>query len=118
MAANKITIRASEAHIAKLNKLSSKLAISKTALLKKIIDDGVGQIVELNNPTLTKHYDAIEKMLSTMSNNVNQIAKKINAGGKVTENENQNFITYAKNLEKLQTILETKNQTTTFKGPL
>ncbi|WP_235200387.1 MULTISPECIES: hypothetical protein [Pseudomonas] len=94
MAQDKISIRASKEDIERLNKITSKLSMTKTALIKKFIKDGFGQTVEVTNPTLI---DALEKILNVLagiedqltpiSKNINQIATKLNSGENLTERD-------------------------------
>lgn len=94
MAQDKISIRARKEDIARLNELASSLSITKTKLIKKIVDDGFGQIVEITNDPLLSSFVEIEKMLKSiedqltpLGNNINQIARKVNSGDAFTERD-------------------------------
>ncbi|EEJ3186312.1 plasmid mobilization relaxosome protein MobC [Salmonella enterica subsp. enterica] len=111
----RITIRASKEHIAKLNKLSSDLEITKTALLKKIIDDGFGQTVEITNSDLLAAFEKIDKMLDSIGNNLNQIAKKINSDNSFSEQDRKSIEQISTRFEKLADLIESRNQRTIIK---
>lgn len=111
----RITIRASEEHIAKFNQLSADLEISKTALLKKIIDDGFGQTVEIINPELLAAFVKIEKMLDSIGNNINQMARKVNSGSEFTEQDRKNLETVASRFESLSDLIATRSKRTAIK---
>lgn len=111
----RITIRASEEHIAKLNQLSADLQISKTDLLKKIIDDGFGQTVEIINPDLLAAFVKIDKMLDSIGNNINQMARKVNANSAFTEQDISTLEQACKKLDTLSDFLATKTKRTVIK---
>lgn len=94
MAQDKISIRASKEDIARLNKIAFKLSMTKTDLIKKFIKDGFGQTVEVTNPTFLEALEkiqtvltGIEEKLTPISNNINQIATKLNSGENLTEKD-------------------------------
>ncbi|MCE0958039.1 plasmid mobilization relaxosome protein MobC [Pseudomonas putida] len=109
MAQDKISIRASKEDIAKINKLASRLSITKTALIKKIVNDGFDQIIEINNPTLLNSFDKIEKMLSSIGNNLNQMARKVNAGEAFTEQDIKTLEQIIAKFDALETVVIEKN---------
>lgn len=111
----RITIRASEAHIEKLNRLSVELEITKTDLLKKIIDDGFGQTIEITNEDLLASFSKIEKMLDSIGNNFNQMARKVNAGGRFTEQDKKTLEQVSERFEKLYDFLATKTKKAVIK---
>lgn len=111
----RITIRASEAHIEKINRLSAELEITKTDLIKKIIDDGFGQTIEITNEDLLASFSKIEKMLDSIGNNFNQMARKVNAGGRFTEQDKEILEQVSERFEKLYEFLATKTKKTVIK---
>lgn len=111
----RITIRASTKHIAKLNKLSADLQISKTALLKKIIDDGFGQTVEIINPELLAAFVKIDKMLDSIGNNINQMARKVNSGSEFTEQDRKTLEAVSSRFETLSDLIANKTRKTVIK---
>jgi len=111
----RITIRASEEHIAKFNQLSADLEISKTDLLKKVIDDGFGQTVEIINPDLLAAFVKIDKMLDSIGNNINQMARKVNANSAFTEQDISTLEQACKKLDTLSDFLATKTKRTVIK---
>jgi ElaB/YqjD/DUF883 family membrane-anchored ribosome-binding protein len=111
----RITIRASQEHIAKLNKLSADLDISKTDLLKKVIDDGFGQTIEITNTDFLDALEKIEKMLDSIGNNVNQMARKVNAGGRFTEQDKKALEQVSDRFEKLYDFVATKTKKAVIK---
>lgn len=111
----RITIRASTEHIAKLNQLSADLEISKTELIKKIIDDGFGQTIEITNTDFLAALEKIEKMLSSIGNNLNQMARKVNSGSEFTEQDRKNLETVASRFESLSDLIATRSKRTAIK---
>lgn len=111
----RITIRASEEHIAKLNQLSADLQISKTDLLKKIIDDGFGQTVEIINPDLLAAFVKIDKMLDSIGNNINQMARKLNSGSEFTEQDRKTLEAVSSRFETLSDLIANKTRKTVIK---
>ena len=87
MAQDKISIRISKEDMQKFNELAFSLSMTKTAVIKKIVNDGFAQTVEYTNPTLLASFDKIEKMLGSIGTNLNQMAKKVNAGATFTEQD-------------------------------
>ncbi|MEG0632161.1 MAG: plasmid mobilization relaxosome protein MobC [Pseudomonas sp.] len=111
----RITIRASSEHIEKLNRLSTELKINKTTLLKKIIDDGFGQTVEITNPVLLASFEKIEKMLDSIGTNLNQMAKKVNSGAVFTEQDLNTLKQIIAKFDALETVVIDKNVRTVIK---
>jgi uncharacterized protein with HEPN domain len=114
MAQDKISIRARKEDIAKINRLVSSLSITKTALIKKIVNDGFNQVIEITNPTLLENFEkiqsvleGIEKQLKPLGENVNQIAKKINSNEKFTELDRKILANDLKILEQTSSRFET-----------
>ncbi|HFN7140767.1 TPA: plasmid mobilization relaxosome protein MobC [Pseudomonas aeruginosa] len=111
----RITIRASEEHIAKLNQLSADLEISKTDILKKIIDDGFGQTVEIINPELLAAFVKIDKMLDSIGNNINQMARKVNSGSEFTEQDRKTLEAVSSRFETLSDLIANRTRKTVIK---
>ncbi len=111
----RITLRASEEHINKLNALSQQLEITKTDLIKKIIDDGFLQIAEITNPDLLVALDKIEKMLYSIGNNINQMARKVNAGSAFTKQDIDALEQVSKRFETLSDLIATRTKKTIIK---
>lgn len=111
----RITIRASTEHIAKLNQLSADLQISKTALLKKIIDDGFGQTVEIINSELLAAFVKIDKMLDSIGNNINQMARKVNSGSEFTEQDRKTLEAVSSRFETLSDLIANKTRKAVIK---
>ncbi|MFU5617800.1 plasmid mobilization relaxosome protein MobC [Pseudomonas aeruginosa] len=111
----RITIRASTEHIARLNQLSADLEISKTDLIKKIIDDGFGQTIEITNTDFLDALEKIEKMLDSIGNNVNQMARKVNAGDRFTEQDKKALEQVSDRFEKLYDFVATKTKKAVIK---
>lgn len=109
MAQDKISIRASKEDIAKLNELAFSLSMTKTAIIKKIVNDGFSQIVEINNPTLLTSFEKIEKMLGSIGTNLNQMARKVNAGGSFTEQDIKTLEQVVAKFDALETAVIDKN---------
>ncbi|MDG9758865.1 plasmid mobilization relaxosome protein MobC [Pseudomonas sediminis] len=111
----RITIRASEEHINKLNALSQQLEITKTDLIKKIIDDGFAQTVEITNDDLLKAFVQIDKMLDSIGNNINQMARKVNAGSAFTKQDIAALEQVSKRFETLSDLIATRTKKTIIK---
>ena len=114
MAQDKVSIRISKEDMQKFNELASSLSMTKTAVIKKIVNDGFAQTVEITNPTLIASYDKIEKVLESiekqlkpLGDNVNQIAKKINSGEKFTDQDRRILANDLKILEQVSSRFET-----------
>ena len=113
MAQDKISIRASKEDIERLNKIASKLTMTKTALIKKFIKDGFGQTVEFNNPALIASAEKIqetlkdiESELKDIGNNINQIATKLNSDEKLTQTNKELIVAALKVIEKSSSRFE------------
>ncbi|MER2019587.1 plasmid mobilization relaxosome protein MobC [Pseudomonas simiae] len=129
MAQDKISIRASKEDIAKLNELAFSLSMTKTAIIKKIVNDGFSQIAEITNPTLLNSFekiktvlDGIEEELKPIGININQISKKINSGERFTEQDRKTLVAGLKiiqqttdRFEKLSDLISNKNVKTVIK---
>lgn len=111
----RITIRASEEHINKLNALSQQLEITKTDLIKKIIDDGFAQTVEITNDDLLKAFVQIDKMLDSIGNNINQMARKVNSGNSFTREDKATLEQVSKRFETLSDLIATRTKKTIIK---
>lgn len=111
----RITIRASTEHIAKLNQLSADLQISKTDLIKKIIDDGFSQTIEITNADFLAALEKIEKMLSSIGNNLNQMARKVNSGSEFTEQDIKTLEVVSSRFESLNDLIATRSKRTVIK---
>lgn len=114
MAQDKVSIRISKEDMAKFNGLASSLSMTKTAVIKKIVNDGFAQTVEITNPTLIASYEKIEKVLEgiekqlkPLGDNVNQIAKKINSNEKFTDQDRRILANDLKILEQVSSRFET-----------
>lgn len=111
----RITIRASTEHIAKLNQLSADLEISKTDLLKKVIDDGFSQTIEITNTDFLVALEKIEKMLSSIGNNLNQMARKVNSLPEFTEQDRKTLEAVSSRFESLSDLIATRSKRTVIK---
>lgn len=109
MAQDKVSIRISKEDMQKFNDLAFSLSMTKTAIIKKIVNDGFSQIVEINNPTLLSSFDKIEKMLNSIGNNLNQMAKKVNAGAAFTEQDVNTLKQIITKFDALESVVVGKN---------
>ncbi|MGY3325975.1 plasmid mobilization relaxosome protein MobC [Pseudomonas sp. TE3911] len=107
MAQDKISIRVRREDIEKLNTLASSLSMTKTAIIKKVINDGFAQTVEFNNPALIASAEKIqetlkdiESQLESIGNNINQIATKLNSDEQLTEKNRQTIVAALRVIEK------------------
>lgn len=114
MAQDKISIRISKEDMQKFNELASSLSMNKTAIIKKIVNDGFAQTAEITNPTLLDNFEkiqamleSIEKQLKPLGDNVNQIARKINSNEKFTDQDRKILASDLKILEQASSRFET-----------
>ncbi|MEN4945014.1 hypothetical protein [Pseudomonas proteolytica] len=114
MAQDKISIRISKEDMQKFNELASSLSMTKTAIIKKIVNDGFAQTAEITNPTLLDNFEkiqamleSIEKQLKPLGDNVNQIARKINSNEKFTDQDRKILASDLKILEQASSRFET-----------
>lgn len=113
MAQDKVSIRISKEDMQKFNTLASSLSMTKTAIIKKIVNDGFAQTVEFNNPALVASAEKIqtilkdiESELSGIGNNINQIATKLNADEELTETNRKTIVAALKVIEKSSSRFE------------
>ena len=114
MAQDKVSIRISKEDMEKFNTLASSLSMTKTAVIKKIVNDGFAQTAEITNPTLLDNFEkiqamleSIEKQLKPLGDNVNQIARKINSNEKFTDQDRKILASDLKILEQASSLFET-----------
>lgn len=115
MAQDKVSIRISKEDMEKFNTLASSLSMTKTAVIKKIVNDGFGQTIEITNDDLLASFSKIEKMLESIGNNVNQMARKVNAGGRFTEQDSKTLEQVSDRFEKLYDFVATKTKKAVIK---
>jgi hypothetical protein len=114
MAQDKVSIRISKEDMQKFNDLAFSLSMTKTAIIKKIVNDGFAQTIEITNPTLLDNFEkiqamleSIEKQLKPLGDNVNQIARKINSNEKFTDQDRKILASDLKILEQASSRFET-----------
>lgn len=114
MAQDKVSIRISKEDMQKFNELAFSLSMTKTAIIKKIVNDGFAQTAEITNPTLLDNFEkiqamleSIEKQLKPLGDNVNQIARKINSNEKFTDQDRKILASDLKILEQASSRFET-----------
>lgn len=115
MAQDKVSIRISKEDMQRFNTLASSLSMTKTAVIKKIVNDGFSQIAEITNPTLINSFDKIEKMLNSIGNNLNQMARKVNAGAAFKEQDMNTLKQVIAKFDALETVVIDKNVKTVIK---
>lgn len=115
MAQDKISIRISKEDMQKFNDLAFSLSMTKTAVIKKIVNDGFAQTIEYTNPTLLASFDKIEKMLGSIGTNLNQMAKKVNAGATFTEQDVNTLKQIIAKFDALETVVIEKGVKTVIK---
>lgn len=115
MAQDKVSIRISKEDMQKFNELASSLSMTKTAVIKKIVNDGFGQTIEITNPALLASFDKIEKMLGSIGTNLNQMARKVNAGAAFTEQDVNTLKQIIAKFDALETVVIDKNVKTVIK---
>ena len=115
MAQDKVSIRISKEDMQKFNDLAFSLSMTKTAIIKKIVNDGFAQTVEYTNPTLLASFDKIEKMLGSIGTNLNQMARKVNAGATFTEQDVNTLKQIIAKFDALETVVIEKGVKTVIK---
>ena len=115
MAQDKVSIRISKEDMQKFNELAFSLSMTKTAVIKKIVNDGFAQTVEYTNPTLLASFDKIEKMLGSIGTNLNQMARKVNAGATFTEQDVNTLKQIITKFDALETVVIEKGVKTVIK---
>ena len=115
MAQDKISIRISKEDMQKFNDLAFSLSMTKTAVIKKIVNDGFAQTIEYTNPTLLASFDKIEKMLGSIGTNLNQMARKVNAGATFTEQDVNTLKKIIAKFDALETAVIEKGVKTVIK---
>ena len=115
MAQDKVSIRISKEDMQKFNELAFSLSMTKTAIIKKIINDGFAQTVEYTNPALLAFFDKIEKMLGSIGTNLNQMARKVNAGATFTEQDVNTLKQIIAKFDALETVVIEKGVKTVIK---
>lgn len=113
---NKIltTIRLTKKEIDKLNERSSTLKISKSELIRRLINENPIKVVEMDCEKLRKAIDKIPTVINTMGNNLNQIAKKLNSGKEYNKDYDRHITIHSEQLSQLIGLLQ-ERKTTTFK---
>lgn len=115
MAQDKVSIRISKEDMEKFNTLASSLSMTKTAVIKKIVNDGFAQTIEITNDDLLASFSKIEKMLDSIGNNVNQMARKVNAGATFTEQDRKTLEQVSSRFETLSELISKRTKKTIIK---
>ena len=74
-----MNVRISESDYEKIEHERKMMHKSKSGFISHIINNGINSIIEIINPELRQDIDKIERFLGGYGNNLNQIAKSLNA---------------------------------------
>ncbi|HIE5033499.1 TPA: hypothetical protein ACXNED_002559 [Pseudomonas aeruginosa] len=110
-----VSLRLLNSDIYKLNTIALKTNVGKSMVLRKLIEGNPIEVIEYNNETLNKNYDAIINYLNKTGNNINQIAAKLDRNEILKQDDIELLKTLSEKLTALQNIL---NKRTTIKTKL
>ena len=104
-----MNVRISESDYEKIEHERGIIHKSQSGYISHIINNGISEIIEITNPELRQDIDKIERFLGGYGNNLNQIAKSLNANEappfdilkRLTELD-QNITILTKKLDKLK----------------
>lgn len=75
-----MNVRISESDYIKIEQQRELINKSQSGFISHVINNGISEIIEISHPELRQDIDKIEKLLGGYGNNLNQIAKNLNAG--------------------------------------
>ncbi len=104
-----MNVRISQSDYEKIEHERNIIRKSQSSFISHIINNGINSIIEITNPELRQDIDKIERFLGGYGNNLNQIAKSLNANEappfdilkRLTELD-QNITILTKKLDKLK----------------
>ena len=74
-----LNVRISESDYMKIEQQRDLINKSQSGFISHIVNNGISEIIEATHPELRQDIDKIEKLLGGYGNNLNQIAKSLNA---------------------------------------
>ncbi|WP_151884176.1 plasmid mobilization protein [Pseudomonas putida] len=74
-----MNVRITESDFSKIEHQRELMNKSQSGFISHIINNGISEIIEITHPELRQDIDKIEKLLGGYGNNLNQIAKSLNA---------------------------------------
>ena len=74
-----MNVRISQSDYEKIEHERNIIRKSQSSFISHIINNGINSIIEITNPELRQDIDKIERFLGGYGNNLNQIAKSLNA---------------------------------------
>ena len=74
-----MNVRISESDYEKIEHERKMMHKSQSGFISHIVNNGISEIIEVTHPELRQDIDKIEKLLGGYGNNLNQIAKSLNA---------------------------------------
>ncbi|MDV7917407.1 plasmid mobilization protein [Pseudomonas aeruginosa] len=74
-----MNVRISESDYIKIEQQRELINKSQSGFISHIINNGISEVIEITHPELRQDIDKIEKLLGGYGNNLNQIAKSLNA---------------------------------------
>lgn len=107
-----VSFRLLNSDIEKLKIITGTTKIGKSQILRNLINGNPIELIEYNNESLEKKYDGIIKYLSNATNNLNQIAMKLNSNESIKE---EDMILLRDMSKGFAAIQHTLNKRTTIK---
>lgn len=74
-----MNVRISESDYIKIEHQRELINKSQSGFISHIVNNGISEVIEVTHPELRQDIDKIEKLLGGYGNNLNQIAKSLNA---------------------------------------
>ena len=74
-----MNVRISESDYIKIEHQRELINKSQSGFISHIVNNGIKEVIEVTNPELRQDIDKIERFLGGYGNNLNQIAKSLNA---------------------------------------
>ena len=74
-----LNVRISESDYIKIEQQRDLINKSQSGFISHVVNNGINEIIQVTHPELRQDIDKIEKLLGGYGNNLNQIAKSLNA---------------------------------------
>ena len=74
-----MNVRISESDYIKIEHQRELINKSQSGFISHVVNNGINEIIQVTHPELRQDIDKIEKLLGGYGNNLNQIAKSLNA---------------------------------------
>ena len=74
-----LNVRISESDYIKIEQQRDLINKSQSGFISHVVNNGINEIIQVTHPELRQDIDRIEQLLGQYGNNLNQIAKYLNA---------------------------------------